>query len=390
MDSNTQQTVQKLNASWQNYLSTVFKNLDQSTFKLAQGSLGLQTSDSSGLFLMADAVPPATSLFDAGAMGKISQSYANLLVAMLPETGSDLPALLGDNYVNWINYRNNYFKTPPATLLTQAQLFAQFANAYLDPQVATSAISAYNKQALSQWNVASDAYNNPANIQNFVDGAGNKTALRMYTPVIANAQSAINTGASATINYDSEEQQSSLSRTQIDAAASGFFDIFSGGASFNSDQLSTKAAAQKFTITGTIGKYATVVVQPGAWYNGGEFKRAYSGKNDNTIWDPNSNAGSWDSFFGQPNGSLARHVSQLLLVSDYSITVTSYASYSQEDYLQIKTKASFGIWPFFSGTVSATHTTDVTLDSQSRLVSTFTLNKGLIQIWGVNVLNAPN
>lgn len=388
MDSNTQSTVQKMNASWYNYLTNAF-GMDQSTFKLAQGSLGLQTSDSSGLFIMADSVPPDTSLFDAGGMGKFSQSYANLLVALLPETGSDLPALLGDNYVNWINFRNNYFKTPPTNPVTQAQIFTMFANQYLDPQAATKAISAYNKQALSQWNVASDAYNNPANIQNFVDAAGNKTSLRMYMPVIANATSAINQGASLQLNYDSEEQESTLTETQISAAASGFFDIFSGGAGFDSDQLNTKAASQKFTIEGTIGKYATVAVQRGAWFNDAEFKRAYNAKDDNTVWDPNSNAGTWDSFFGQPNGSLARHVSQLLLVSDYKITVTSYATYSQEDYLQIKTKASFGIWPFFSGSVSATHTTDVTLNSKSQLVTTFTLNKGLIQIWGVNVLNAP-
>jgi hypothetical protein len=388
MDSNTQLTVQKMNASWYNYLTTAF-GMDPNTFKLAQGSLGLQTADSSGLFIMADSVPPDTSLFDAGGMGKFSQSYANLLVALLPETGSDLPTLLGDNYINWINFRNNYFKTPPTTPVTQAQIFAQFANQYLDPQVATKAISAYNKQALSQWNVASDAYNNPANIQNFVDGAGNTSSLRKYTPVIANATTAINQGASLQINYDSEEAESSLSQTQISAAASGFFDIFSGGAGFDSDQLNTKASSQKFTIAGTIGKYATVAVQRGGWFNAAEFSRAYTAKNDNTVWDPNANAGTWESFFDQPDGSLARHVSQLLLVSDYKITVTSFASYSQEDYLQIKTKASFGIWPFFSGTVSATHTTDVTLNSQSQLVTTFTLNKGLIQIWGVNTLNTP-
>lgn len=392
MDPNTQQTVQKLNASWQKYLLGAFNNLDADTFKLAQGSLGLQTTDSSGLFLMANAVPPDTSLFDAGAAGSYASSFGNLLVALLPESGSDLPALLGDNYINWINYRNAYFKTPPATppALTQAQLFAQFANSNLDPQAAAKAISAYSKQTLSQWNQASDAYIDPNNAQTFIDNAGNKTTLKKYTPLIAAAQSAINGGASATINYDSEEEESTLTQTQIDVAASGFFEIFSGGGSFSSDQLNTKAAAQKFTVEGSIGKYATLAVDRGSWYNGGEYSRAYTAKNDNTVWDPNANAGSWDSFFAQPNGSLCRHVSQLLLVSDYKITVTSFASYSQEDLLTIKTKASFGIWPFFSTDVSATHTTESTLDSQSRLVTTFTLNPGLIQIWGVNVLNAPN
>jgi len=388
MDPNTQQTVQKLNASWLSYLLGAFKNIDASTFKLAQGSLGLQTTDSSGLFKMSDAVPPDTSLFDAGGTGSFSSAYLNLLSALLPETGSDLATLLGDNYGKWITYRDAQFDA--GTTLTQAQLFTQFANRYLDPQQATKAISAYKKQATSQWNLAADAYSDAVNSQTFTDNSGNKSTLKKYTPLLDAATSAINAGASATISYDSSTQESSLTHTQISAAASGFYNIFSGLTSGEFDQLNTKASSEKFTIEGSIGKYATLTVQRGAWFNGGEYNRAYNAKDDNTIWDPNANAGTWDSFFAQPDGGLSRHVSQLLLVSDYKITVTSFATYSQQDYQQIKTQANFGIWPFFSGNASATHTTDTKLDSQSRLVSTFTLNKGLIQVWGVNVLNAPN
>jgi hypothetical protein len=75
-----------------------------------------------------------------------------------------------------------------------------------------------------------------------------------------------------------------------------------------------------------------------------------------------------------------------MLISDYELTVTSYASYSQEDYQQIKTQASFGVWPFFSGSASATHTTDYTLNSNGSLSITHKLPRGSIQIWGVTVL----
>ena len=128
----------------------------------------------------------------------------------------------------------------------------------------------------------------------------------------------------------------------------------------------------------------------GCWYTPGEYNRAYTGKNDNTIFDPDGNSGDWDSFFGKPNGSLVRHVSQLILVSDYTLEVTSHASYSQEDYQKIKTGASFGVWPFFSGSVNMKNVSDYTLNNDSTLTVTFTLNKGLIQIFGVNVLDAPN
>ena len=132
-----------------------------------------------------------------------------------------------------------------------------------------------------------------------------------------------------------------------------------------------------------------MAVQRGGWFTSGEYSRAYNAQSDNTIWDPQGNSGGWNSFFAQPNGSLARRVSQLLLVTDYKITVTSKATYSQEDYKKITSQASFGIWPFFSGSASYSHTTDSKLDSNSQLVTTFTLNNGLVQIWGVNVLNAP-
>ena len=145
-----------------------------------------------------------------------------------------------------------------------------------------------------------------------------------------------------------------------------------------------------FEITGNIGKYKTVVSNRGGWFNSGEYTRAYNAKNDNTIWDPQGTSGNWGSFFEQPNGGLVRRVSQLLLVTDYKITVTSTATYSQEDYQKITTSASFGIWPFFSGSASTSHTTDSKLNSKSQLETTFTLNNGLVEIWGVNVLDAPN
>jgi hypothetical protein len=99
--------------------------------------------------------------------------------------------------------------------------------------------------------------------------------------------------------------------------------------------------------------------------------------------------GNWDSFFG-PDGSLARRVSQLLLVSDYSLTVTSIASYSESQFQQIKTGAKFGIWPFFSASAEATHTKTMTHNEDGSLSVTYTLSPGLIAIWGATIQSAPN
>ena len=87
---------------------------------------------------------------------------------------------------------------------------------------------------------------------------------------------------------------------------------------------------------------------------------------------------------------MARRVSQLLLVSGYDITVTSEASYSASQFEQIKASASVGIWPFFSASASATHTTTATQDANGRMVMNYKSNKGLISIFGATVELAPN
>jgi hypothetical protein len=390
--TDTQAVVTALNAGWYNAVSDAMGLQNDPSFLLAQGTLGLQTTDSSGLFRMSDAVPPsaAVAYFDAGGTDLRSSAYPQLLGALLPETGTGLAAVLGDQYVNWITYRNAYvWPTPPAAQPTQEQVFEAWANQRLDPGLASQAITTYKQAANSQLNAALNAYHATNAQQQFVNSSGNTFSLYTYSATVDAAKAAIATGASTSINFNSATMNTTLSHTTAQGSASGFYDIFSGGAGASFDQLNTTAASSGWSISGNIGSYATLATQPGSWYTSGEVSRAYNSKNDNTIWDPMGNSGTWDSFFAQPNGSLARHISQLILVSDYKITVTSQASYSSEDLTKIQTQASFGIWPFFSAEASTSQTTDVTLNSNSNLVVTHTLNKGLIQIWGVTTLNAP-
>lgn len=388
--ADVQQLVTDLNAGWYNEVVKAL-NLDPTTFQLTQGTLGLQTTDSSGLFLISDAVPPpaAVGFFDAGGMVKRSQAYGELLEALQPEGGSDLPTVLGDMYASWMTYRNAYFDNPSADL-SQQQLFQRWANGHLDPRTAEKAETVFAQAANAPLLGAIDAYTAKGAKQTFVNSAGTTYSLYTYTATVQAATQAIQNGSGATISFDSTSMDTTLSHTTADGSASGFYDIFSAGAGASFDQLNETAAGSALTIEGTIGSYATLVTEAGSWFDAEEVSRAYNAQNDMTVWDPAANAGNWDSFFGQPNGSLARRVSQLLLVSDYQITVTSEASYSENDLTQITTSASGGIWPFFSVSASATQTTQATLDSAGHLVVTHTLPKGLIQIWGVTVENAPN
>jgi hypothetical protein len=383
----TQQTVTDLNAGWRNVVVKAL-GLDPNTFQLAQGTLGLQTTDSSGLFRMADAVPPssAVNFYDPTSMKSRASAYLNLLSALLPETSPQaLQQALGDMYSNWIAYKTTPANwTPGATL---SSVYTAWSNmAPIDPGRAARGAAAIQAAQMAPLNQAYAAYALPANQQTFTGTDGTSFTLYRYTATNQAATSAIN-GASggASIDFDSSSMDTKTSSTFVQGAASGFYDIFSGGASGSFAQLNSKAVGSGFSIKGTLGKYTTLASGPGAWYTSAEVSRAFDGNGNANIWDPQASSGNWSSFFGQPNGALARYVSQLVLVSDYSLTVTSKATYSQSDYQQIQTAANFGIWPFFSASASASHTTSSTLNSDSTLSVTYTLPQGAIAIWGVTV-----
>jgi|SRR5271166_5514036 len=378
-----------LNAGWYNVVAEALK-LDPATFMLAQGTLGLQTADSSGLFQMSDAVPPpsAVAYFDSAGMSKRSSAYGLLLQALLPEGGSDLRDVLRDQYSDWVAFLPTYLKANPGK--TQLEAFNAWSEANMDPRAAAKAKTTFILAQNAPLYNALVALSDPNAKAQFVDTARKPFSLYIYSATSTAATDAINKGGSAKIDFDSATSNKTLTHRTIEGAASGFYNIFSGEASASFDQLNTTAASSRLTISGTLNKYATLSVVPGSWFTSSELLRAYNGNNDNNVWDPNAGSvGSWNSFFGD-KGSLARRVSQLILVSDYDITVTSFASYSQNDLQQISTKASFGVWPFFSAGATATQKTEFSLDQNGHLVTKYHLNPGLIQIWGVNVQSAPN
>jgi hypothetical protein len=384
------QKVTALNAGWYNKVAGALGQ-SAATFVLAQGGLGLQTADSSGLFLMADAVPPSASvaMFEAGGVSKLSSAYGLLLQALRPETNPlALQNELGDMYAGWITYRKKYYADPSGTL-SQKELFSSWADHNLDPGQRARALAAYQQAAAAPLNQAFDALNSATARQKFVRSDGTSYALPAYTGTVDAAQRAISGGKSVTIHFDSSTMDTNLTHVTAQGSATGSYDIFKAGVSGSFEQLNQKAASSSLTIECTIGKFATMTTEPTGWYTSAEVTRAFSGKNDASIWDTGASAGDYTSFFGQPNGSMARRISSLVLVSDYTLTVTSKASYSQSDFQQIKASASFGVWPFASVSASGSMKKESKLNEDGSMSFTQTLPKGLIHIWGVNVLDAP-
>jgi hypothetical protein len=376
----------ELNAGWYNKVCEAM-NLNPASFLLAQGTLGLGAADASGLYQMADIAPPSASVayFDAGGLRSRSQAYEMLLNALLPETSVSLQQILGPHYADWIEYKKEWIKGPLSAKETLTQALEHWAEVHLEGGLAIK-VKAYNLKAANTPLIhALSALTAPSAKQKFSTPGEEIYWLYVYSATPEGAQEAIAGGGSADIKFDSSTMNSALKHTTVEGSASGFYDIFSGGASGEFEQLNAMAAFSDFKIEGKIGAYATLPVKAGTWFNSREVERAFSARNDFTIWDRSANAGNWESYFAPPEGALTRNVSQLVLVSEYTVTVKSNASYSAQQYQKIVAAAKFGVWPFFSASGKATNETDYQQAADGSLTVTHKLPRGDIQIWGVTV-----
>ena len=384
--ANVQQRVQDMNAGWRNCVSEIL-GMDPNTFQMAQGTLGLQTSDSSGLFRIANGVPPesAVAFFDASSKTMRSDAYGLYLNALLAPTSSGMVQALGPMYADWVIFKKANF-TKYTSLDAMFDAFAMGNLNTVQTKAGKTVIAASKNAPLAK---AINNFLDPQFQTTFVDSTNKQYTLPTYSGDIAAATTAINTGGSATIDFSTKTMNTKTNSTVVSGGATGMYDIFFGGGEGSYSQYDSKAATSEFSITGTIGSYATVPTVAAGWYNGAEVTRGYNGKNDFTIWDAQSNSGDWDNFFNTATGTLARRVSQILLVTDVDLTVTSHATYTQSDVTKIETEAAFGVWPFFAAEAKTSHTQTFHLNNDGSLSVKYVLPKGKIEIWGVSVQPAP-
>lgn len=378
--------VMNLGAGWRNYL-TQQMGLDSKTFQLAIGGLGLQTTDNLGLFQMSDALPPSSAVhyYSPDNINSRADAFGMLLKGLLAESDPNgVQNALGNYYSSWVEWQA---KNKPGKGDTVLSRFKQWGmEAGVDPGTLARGEASIIQSENTPLVKALNNFMSENAQQTFAQPGQLNVSAYIYAGTSDNAIKAINQGQSMKISFNSSKEDVKVDKIFVDGAASGFYSIFSGGAGASFDSLNIKASQSEFSIEGRIGKFATLVTGPaGNWYSSAEVNRAAMGKDDNTIWNPNTPSITWDSMFKQPTGQLCRHISNLVLVSDYEITVKSHASYSKEEFQQIRTKASGGIWPFFSFSGSSESTSDYKHNEDATLSVTYKLNKGLIQIWGVNI-----
>ena len=158
--SDVQQRIEDMNVGWRNYLTQAM-GMDTNTFQVAQGTLGLQTSDSSGLFRMANGVPPYSSvaMYDASANSTRFDSYGNFLNALLPTTSSGMQKALGPKYASWVAFKQaNYTK-----FTSVKKMFDSFAMGNLDATQTKAGHQVLKQTENDMLSKAIDAYMDPEN-----------------------------------------------------------------------------------------------------------------------------------------------------------------------------------------------------------------------------------
>lgn len=371
----------ELNAGWRNVLIDTL-GLRSRNFQLAQGTLGMRCDQSGALCEFADQIPGRSSIltFDGRSRGGWSESYGRLLAALSLETESGLQGYLRDDYPFWIAWRNLDYRN-----MGRALQFERWAAQHLDPTRARIATEIFRESLFDATHRAGADFTNPGNWLIGVTPKGDLRRVPRYTGNAAAAAAALYRDRPVEIAFDSDRLRSDMGNTVFTNGQSRVHRMFAGAVRGAFDDLEQRAAASRMTITGRIGAYGVMPTNPGGWYDDEVVRRAQSSELDDTVWDAASNAGRWDSFFGPRSGSLRSRITGLLLVSDYAVTVTSHAFYTEAEAARIALMSRAGIWPFFANSGAPTHRQHLTRNADGSVSVTLAHSTEGCQIWGANV-----
>ncbi len=222
------------------------------------------------------------------------------------------------------------------------------------------------------------AEKNYVNPNYWVDG--NVAVDPIYAPTFADLYSQVNAGSSAAISFDSATADSNISSSWAKSTGSAGVGFWGTSSSSVSTTLNEMASSSRITVDISIDKYAFLQVRAGGWFTQGFFTNQY--KNP-ANWSAGQAA--WDNVFG-PTGSCQNVANQVLLVNGYTITTTSYASYSQSDYSQVVTSKDTNVWPFYTSSSNSVATQSYTYNSDSSITTVITCKPGSLQIMGMGVI----
>lgn len=231
-----------------------------------------------------------------------------------------------------------------------------------------------NEQSQFTYKIASNNYMNAAN---WVNGSIGTNPI--YAPTTAAIQQALSqNGSTQTFTYNSATANTSLSNAWTQSSSSGGVWFWGYNNDSTSQTINTLATSSDVSVTMTL-TYVTVPIQAGGWYSSGYFVQMYQNPSD---WSGGQS--QWNTMFG-PAGSLQYISTQALIVTNFTISVTSSATYSASQYNYISNSSNVNVWPFYTSSSTSATTTSYKQNADNTITATIHSIPNAVQIMGFNV-----
>ncbi|TDQ25686.1 hypothetical protein [Tenacibaculum caenipelagi] len=221
------------------------------------------------------------------------------------------------------------------------------------------------------------AMSNYTNSNNWI--GGNMGTNPVYTPSFKELEQLVEKGSTATISFDSATSNDNIENSWAQSNGSSGVGFWGKKENSVSKSLNEIASASRITVDMHFNKYAFIPVRAGGWFFSGYFTDMYQNP------DQFQSDEDWDKLFG-PSGSLQRVANQVLLVSGYTITVRSWATYSQSDFEEIQKSTETNVWPFYTSGSSSKATSSYRFNDDKSISVIITSAPGNLQIFGMGVI----
>ena len=222
------------------------------------------------------------------------------------------------------------------------------------------------------------AMSNYTNSNNWI--GGNMGTNPIYTPSLEELKTLVDVkGSTADIHFDSSTSNDNIENSWAQSNGSSGVGFWGKKSNSVSKSLNEKASASRITVDMSFNSYAFVPVRAGGWFFSGYFTDMYQNP------DQFQSDEDWNKLFG-PSGSLQRVTNQALLVSGYTITVRSWATYSQSDYEEIQKSTETNVWPFYTSGSSSKATSSYKFNDDKSITVTITSSPEDLQIFGMGVI----
>jgi hypothetical protein len=302
--------------------------VEPGTFQIIQPSPPLSPTDTA-LWAAENLLPPAAATFntDLSAGAQFFSSYASVACQQQFPQSSFEQDIGSGVYQAWTAYVKSI--QPPPTASQLPALFQQWAmrNAPAVVQVGVADLSTMALIEAAQQALV--PYEGP-NAQP-VDFAGGFTQLLEI----------LSQSPGGKANFDSRPTGSSNDGS-AESIRPRIYGLWAGASS--ASFLSRRFAASHVTVSAAFQAYTVWGSIPGAWYNSSLLNTAYSTQSS-PPWPPNPDP-TWNDLFG-PGGSMRQLIASLLVADALTVTVTSDATYTDDDQQEILDNTSQGMWPFF-------------------------------------------